>query len=275
MEFFHAFRKPRGQRALLLAQPGHVRVAEHGHAIRRDGHHLLYGVREALGGLQRQAIDQVDVDAVKAKPARFFNQRARHFQRLHAMNRFLHFWMKILNAHAQAVEAQLPQHLKMRERCDARIDLNPDFCVRRERKTLCREAEQAFHLFRRQIRGCATAPVKLHHGPLARNEAADVLDFALQNFNVGRCHAVILGDHHVAGAEQAQAFAEGKMHVQGHRRSRGVGRGIELFQIVRTEIILPDRRGGIARVARARTIVFFQKRFGNFEAFAIELQMEA
>ena len=122
-------------------------------------------MREALGSLQRQAVDQVDVDAVKAEPARLFDQAPRHFERLDAVNCFLHFGMKILNAHAQAVEAEPPQRFKMRVRRHARIDLDADLRVRRERKSLGREAEQAFHLFRRQIRRRAAAPVKLHNGP--------------------------------------------------------------------------------------------------------------
>jgi hypothetical protein len=54
-------------------------VAEHRHAVRIERDHLLDGLRKALGGLQRQAVDQVNVDAVKAKPSRRFNQAARHF----------------------------------------------------------------------------------------------------------------------------------------------------------------------------------------------------
>ncbi len=129
-----------------------------------------------------------------------------------------------------------------------------------------------FHLLRRQIRRRAAAPVKLHDGPFAGNEAADVLDFAFEDFDVGRRDAVILGDDHVAGAEQAQALAEGKMHVQRNRRARRIGRRVKLLEIVRAEIILPDRRRGIARVARPRAIVFFEERFGDLEAFPVQLQ---
>src|SRR6478735_4463824 len=93
----------------------------------------------------------------------------------------------------------------------ARVNLDSDFRIRSERKTLGSESEKAFHLFGRQIGRRAAAPMELHHRPLPRNEAADVLDFPFQNFDVGRSYAVILGDYHVAGAKQAQALAEGKM----------------------------------------------------------------
>jgi hypothetical protein len=56
-EFLHSFGQPRGQRALLLTQPRDMRVAEHGHAVRRERDHLLDCVGESLGGLQREAVD--------------------------------------------------------------------------------------------------------------------------------------------------------------------------------------------------------------------------
>ncbi len=183
--------------------------------------------------------------------------------------------MKILNAHAQAVEAQAPQGFQMRCGRHARVDLDADFGVRRERESLGRESKQAFHLFGRQIGGRAAAPVKLHDGAFARNEAADVLDFALQYFDVRRRDAVILGDHHVAGAEQAQAFTERKVHVERYRSARRIGGGVVALQIVRAEIILPDRSRRIARVARPGPIVFLQKLFGDLEAFPVQLQMKA
>src|SRR5882762_6199826 len=99
----------------------------------------------------------------------------------------------------------------MRLRRDARVDLDADFGVRRERETLRRVTKKLLHLLGSQIRWSAAAPVKLHHGPIARNEFADMLDFALKRFDVRRRDAVILRDHHIAGAEQAQAFAEGKV----------------------------------------------------------------
>ena len=144
-------------------QPGHVRVAEHGDAIGRERQSLVDRVLETLGGLVRQAVDQVHVEAFEAEFARGGDQIARHFIGLHAMNRFLHLGLEILNAHAQAVEAQAAQRFQMRAIGDARVDLDSDFRIRRERKTLARVAEKIFHLRGRQIRGRAAAPVKLDH----------------------------------------------------------------------------------------------------------------
>jgi hypothetical protein len=116
--------------------------------------------------------------------------------------------------------------------------------------------------------------MKLHYRAVARYEAADVFNFPLERLNVRRRYAVILCDHDVTRAKKAQAVAEGEMHVKGNRRVRRVRGGVILFKIVRPEIILPHRRGGIAGVARSRAIIFFEKLFGNFEAFPVQLKME-
>ena len=111
-EFFHAFGQVRGEGALLLAQPGHVRVAEHGHAVGSEGQHLVDGARESLGGLVRQAVDEVHVDAGKAECAGRGDQIARHLERLDAVDGLLHFGIEILNAQAEAIEAQALQALR-------------------------------------------------------------------------------------------------------------------------------------------------------------------
>ena len=54
--------------------------------------------------------------------------------------------MKILNAHAQAIEAKPAQRFQVRLRRDARIDLDADFRVGREGESLRRVAEKLFHL---------------------------------------------------------------------------------------------------------------------------------
>ncbi len=89
-EFLAAFRQVRGECALLLLQPGHVRVAEHRHAIGRERQHLINRGLKLCSGLVGQSVDQVHVEAFEAQFARCGNQIARHFVGLDAMNRLLH-----------------------------------------------------------------------------------------------------------------------------------------------------------------------------------------
>ena len=56
-ELLGSFGQVRGKCALLLFEPRHVRVAEHGHAVGREREHLVDGVLEAGGRLIRQTVD--------------------------------------------------------------------------------------------------------------------------------------------------------------------------------------------------------------------------
>ena len=64
---------------------------------------------EAVGGLIRQAVNQIDIEAFEAELARGDDQVAGHFVRLDAVDGLLHFGLKILDAHAQAIEAEPAQ----------------------------------------------------------------------------------------------------------------------------------------------------------------------
>ena len=136
----------RGERTLLLLEPRYVRVAEHRDAVGREREHLLDRGLKRFGGLMRQAVDEVDVEALKAQLARGGDQVARHFVWLHAVDRLLHLRLEILDAHAEAVEAHAPQRFEMRAAGDTRVDLDPDFGVRVEGKPLARVTEEIFEL---------------------------------------------------------------------------------------------------------------------------------
>src|SRR5712692_4470370 len=64
-EFLHAFGKVRGEGALLLLQPRHVRVAEERYAIRGEFKNLIHGVGKSVRRLVGKAVNQIDVDAIE------------------------------------------------------------------------------------------------------------------------------------------------------------------------------------------------------------------
>ena len=146
------------------------------------------------------------------------------------MNGLLHLGLEILDAHAEPVESQAAQRFEMRAIGDARIDFDADFGVRREREALARVHEKVFHLRGREIGGRAAAPVELDHAAVFRNPAGHVLDFLLQRGEVGNGDALVLLDRDVARAKQAQAFAEGKMHVERKRRAPRLRRARNIFR---------------------------------------------
>src|SRR5580693_5527658 len=101
---------------------------------------------EAFRSLVRQAIDQIDVDAVKSQRPRRANQIAGHLERLNAVNRLLDVGMEILNPHAQAVKPEPPQRFEVFARCDPRVDFDSDLRVGGEAKAFSSSPEQIFNL---------------------------------------------------------------------------------------------------------------------------------
>lgn len=176
--------------------------------------------------------------------------------------------MKILNAHAQAIEAELAESFQMIERGDARIDFDADFGVGRKSEMLASEAEEIFDLRGREIRGSAAAPMELGDRALASNGAADAPGFALQDIEIGRGDALVFLDDDVAGAEEAEALAKGNVHVKRDGRFGAIGLLVDLFEIIWTEGIVPDGRGRVARVARTGAVVASEKLFADAKLIA-------
>ncbi len=64
------------------------------------------------------------------------------------------------------------------------------------------------------------------------------------------------------------------MHVERDGRARGFGLGVDAFEIVGAEVLLPHGGGGIAGVARARAIVAGEEFVGDAELLAVEFEGE-
>ncbi len=62
------------------------------------------------------------------------------------------------------------------------------------------------------------------------------------------------------------------MHVQGERSGAGWACGVNFFEIVGAERVVPNGRGGIAGVTRAGPIVAAEKLFIDVEFFAHAVQ---
>src|SRR5208282_5881162 len=107
------------------------------------------------------------------------------------------------------------------------------------------------------------APVKLNHRALLRNTLAYVLNLTLQRIQVGNRDFLIFLNGNIAGTKEAEALAEGNVHVERKRRRLIFRASVETFEIVGPEIIFPDGSGGIARITRAGTIIFFKSGVGD------------
>src|ERR1700722_10900183 len=241
-KFLHAFRQMSGEGALLLFEPRDMRIAEQRDTVGLQLKNLVYSVAKTFRRLIRQTINEIDVDAVEVQVTRGEQQVARQFERLDSVDGHLHLGMEILDAHAEAVKAQATQGFKVFASGYPRVDFNADFRVRRKFKMHPRESEQILKLLRSQICRGTAAPVELHYRAIARNSSCHLFDFALEYIEIRYGDAFVFLNNYVASAKKTQAFAEGKMHVQRNGCLGPLRFGVDGFEIIRTERVIPDWR---------------------------------
>src|SRR5712692_2812056 len=114
--------------------------------------------------------------------------------------------------------------------------------------------------------------MELHDRTVFRYAPANARHLALQNVEIGRRHAFILLNNDVAGAEETQALAEGDVHVQGNGRSGALRYFVHSLEVIRAESVVPDRRRGIAGIARSRAVVLGEEILSNTKFVAHLLQ---
>src|SRR5690606_41172418 len=94
---------------LYLEALGVVVIAEQRDAVRLQRDDSLQGLCKTFGRLQRQAVEQVDVDRAVLQGSGGFDDRLGLFQSLHAVDGALDLRVQCLNADADAVESQLTE----------------------------------------------------------------------------------------------------------------------------------------------------------------------
>src|SRR5882762_9324446 len=181
------------------------------------------------------------------------------------MNRLLHLGLEVLNAHAETIKAEFAKSLEMRERGYSGVDLDADFTVGIELKMFLCEREEILDLLGREVGGCAAAPMELDYGAILRDATADALHFLLEHVKIGWGDTFVFLDDDVARAEEAEAFAEGNVHVEGDGGAGGFGLGVNFFEIGRAEAVVPNGGRGIAGVTRAGAIVLGEKFLANMK----------
>src|ERR1700722_739994 len=153
-----------------------------------------------------------------------------------------------------------------------RVDFDADFRVGRKIKMLACEPKQILKLLWSQICRGTAAPMELHYRAIARDSSSHLFDFSLQNIEIRYRDAFVFLNNYVTRAKQTQAFAEGKMHVQRNGCLRPLRLGVDGFEIIRTERVIPDWRSGVAGVTRSRAIISAEKFFIDLQFLAHALE---
>ena len=136
-------------------------------SVRPHGDDLVQRSAESLEGLQRQPIDQIEVDRLKAQIASGLIDVLYLFPRLHAIHRHLHVWIEILHPQADTIEPEFFEQLQC-GRIDApRVDLNRKIAPGRvaQPEVLSKSRHQFDEKGFRKVRWRAASPMQLIHDP--------------------------------------------------------------------------------------------------------------
>src|SRR5690349_10573134 len=99
---------------------------------------------------------------------------------------------------------------------------------------------------------------------------AGVFDLAFQSCQIGRRHAMVLRNDHVAGAKKAKVLAKRQVHVNRSWRMGRLSLLVSVLQVIRAEIVAPHRRGRVACIAWSRTVVQSKKFGRNAESLMLK-----
>src|SRR5260221_132196 len=132
--------------------------------------------------------------------------------------------------------------------------------------------EQIEDLFGCKVGRSAAAPVELDYGAILGDAAADAFHFLFQDVKIRRGDTFVFLDDDVAGAKKTEAFAKGNVHVERNGCAGALGFIVHTLEISGPEGIVPDRRRGIAGIARPGAIVFGEEFFADMKLAAHLLQ---
>ena len=212
--------------------------------------------------MQRQAIDQINADRLEATGAGGIDHQPGFFLALDAVDRLLHFRLKILHPYRHAVKAQFGQQAHGVGSDFARVDLDREFAASHQMKVLANRRHQPGELGVVQKRGCAAAKMQLRHlAHTASHRLCVQSQLFFDIIQVCICFGAILGDHLVTSAVVADGVAKRQMHIQ--RQRPGACADLPLLQpmsiIPLGKTVVETICRWIRRVARAIAVKIFNQ----------------
>jgi hypothetical protein len=206
--------------------------------------------------LQRQTVDEVNVDGCEAEAAGLLDVLTGELERLHALHRLLNGRIEILKSHRQPVETEIPQGREVLHGRHTGVDFQRDLGVRTELEARGDGVEELPALCGRQVGRGASAPMELAEYVARRQRFTQEIELGLDRFEIVHLGPSPRRDHHVASAEGAARLAERKMHVHRERFFRAPRGEFETFPVGGlVEIRREMRRRRVRGVARTRTVI--------------------
>ena len=215
IEFFFAAGDDIGvDTALRFEDMRQVGVVVKGEAVWIEGQDRIDGGFDAFGVLVRQAVNQIDADRFKSGFTRGINDFFGFFVALDAVDGFLHFRVKVLNADTHAVETEFAQFEDGFAADFARVDFDGVFAVWNQLKVFADHVEDAFELVVAQECGRAAAEVELRELVSSAQMRCQQFHFFFQILDIGIGTAFVFGNNFVAAAVVADGIAEGDVDVE-------------------------------------------------------------
>ncbi len=190
---------------LMPLHPRHMRVAEQRDAVRVERHDLPDGGGQLLLPLAGQAVDRVDVERAHAVAPEAFDDAARLFNGLDAVDRRLHGRVEILHADADARQPRFGQRVDARVVHAARVDLDGEFELDAQPEPIRDPLDQPLAVVGAEDRRRAAAPMQVRDPRGRRHGRRDQVDLGMQRLQIVGDRLVLPGDLGVAAAEPAPA----------------------------------------------------------------------
>jgi hypothetical protein len=224
-------------------------IAEQRDAVRRKRQHLFDGRHQPFFGLQRQAVECVDVQRMDAGGAQRRDHVAGLFEGLRPVDRFLHGVGEILYADACACHAECDKAFQSLVGHVGGIDFDADFGLGADVEMLPQGARKAFKIRLAQHARRPPAEMQMRQPELAAGGFPHSRQFRDQRADIGFDRRVFEGVFGVAAAEPAKPVA--KRDVQIERDGFACGQLPKPRPRDREAVLVGEmRRGRIARVAR-------------------------
>ena len=215
IEFFFAAGNGFGiDTALRLEDMRQVGIVIKGKAVGIERQDSVDGGFNAFGGLVRQTVNQIDADGFESGFAGGIDDFFGFVVALDAVDRCLHFGIKVLNADAHAVEAELAEHEDGFTADFSRVDFDGVFAAGDKLEMFAYHAEYAFDLVVAQESRRTAAEVQLRKLMPSTQMRGEQLHFFFKVFDVGIGAAFVFGDDFIAAAVVTDGVAEGDVDIK-------------------------------------------------------------
>ena len=250
----------------MALHPGHMGVAENRHPIGREVESAARRAGDAFVRLERQPVDEVEVEGSHPERPRGLRADRRLLIGLLAADRRLDRHLKILHAEAHASDAHRTERLATVVGERSRVDLNGDLSVLAKGEARLQPLHDRHEAVAGERCRRAAAPMHVRHCGPASDPVRDAVDLARQLRRIGPMGR--FESHHlrIAAAVEAEPIAERHVQIEGERRVKGqFGKPARVDACANAGRKM--RRGRIARVTRHAPVMASDESRG-FKPFA-------